>query len=105
MVAPLPVYNRTSVRCKRRNMVSLREENFEIKLPMFNESIEKDLHLFELRVKAASRGRDWSEAHNGEVVENIVTQKALSIITSGLEDNRLRTIQDCETAHGAWIKL
>lgn len=86
-------------------MVPLREKRFEITRPMFNGSAGMDIHLWRLHDKAVSRGKDLIKAIEGELVEMIITQKALSIIISDLGDIMLRQIQDCETAHSIWIKL
>lgn len=49
--------------------------------------------------------RGFDLGREGEVFERIVTQKALSINIPVLGENPLRAIQDCESAHSAWIKL
>lgn len=55
-------------------------------------------------MKAALSGKDLIEAIDEKIIENSVPMKALSIVISGLRDNPLRTIYDCETAPSAWTK-
>lgn len=90
---------------ERRNIASLRTVKFEIKQQIYNERSGEEFHHWELRVKAALRGKDLIAAIEGEVVENIVTQKALSIVIPCLGENLQKSIQDCETADSAWIDL
>lgn len=61
--------------------------------------------LWELRVKAASSGKDLATALAEDLVDNRVGEKDLSMIISALGDNHARENQECPTAKEAWNKL
>lgn len=85
--------------------MTVREEKFEIKLPMFNGTVGEDSQHWELRFKTTLRGWDLIDALIEDAIDKTSTQKALSIMISALGDNPLKAIQECETTYSALQKL
>lgn len=86
-------------------MTTVKDAKFDIKLSMFNGSVEEDFQLWKLRVKVTLRGRDSIDELTNESFDKTITQKTLSIIISALGQNPLRAIQECETIYSVWQEL
>lgn len=60
----------------------------------------KHFNFLQLYVKAAVRGKDLARALMKNSIRKSVSETALSLIISALNDNTLRTVPECQTAKG-----
>lgn len=65
----------------------MNDKNTGAKLLVYHATIEEDLHLWELSVKASLRGKDLMEALEEGPVEKKTSEKDLTIVISALDDD------------------
>lgn len=81
-------------------MIILRiEDKYESSGPKFDEFKEDDFQLWSIRLKAALRSRELMDLLTNTYVGTNKSERALRIVIGGLGDNRMRAIQDGESAY------
>lgn len=81
------------------------DEKYDALLLRFSGTNQDDFHQWTLLVKAALNSRELAEVFTDDNVEDVISEKGLSIINSAVGDNQLRAVNHCTGTKAAWDKL